>query len=80
MERRKCPRCNGSGSILWPDPDSNIELDTALIMVKSLRDEMYNDLLSHKIIDDSIPKEHLAPEHLWRLAKARILKHSNKSV
>ena len=77
VEERKCPRCNGTGIILWPDPECNIERDTVMDMLHKVVYKMYQDSIRLGLYDGTNPWQHMMPLSLWKLAVERIEKGIN---
>ena len=71
-QKRNCPRCNGTGEILWPDPEANIDRDVALDMLHGVVHQMYSDLRAEGKLDGSIPEQEYTPFNLWALRTAQV--------
>lgn len=68
-QKIRCPRCNGTGGILWPSDigKEQIDGDVVMSMLQEACEKMYADLLKEGKLDGSIPEEHYPILQLWEL-------------
>lgn len=68
-ETIRCPRCNGTGTIIYPSDigKEQIDGDIVMSMLHKAQEKMYADLLKEGKVDGSIPERHYTLLDLWRL-------------
>ena len=65
----RCPRCNGTGKILYPSDIGREQIDGDVVMsiLHETQNKMYLDLLKERKLDGTITEGHYTLLDLWSL-------------